>query len=50
MASPAAKLFGFSRLAGEETHLLFEVAIAQLIEVQQLADTNGVLRPVEQEG
>ena len=50
VASPADKLFGFSRLVGEEPRLLFEVAIAQLIEAQQLADTNGVLRPVEQEG
>ncbi|MGI4864087.1 MAG: DUF3320 domain-containing protein [Janthinobacterium lividum] len=50
VASPAAKLFGFSRLVGEEPRLLFEAAINQLIEAQQLADTNGVLRLVEQEG
>jgi very-short-patch-repair endonuclease len=49
VASPAAKLFGFSRLVGEEPRLLFETAIDQLIRTKQLADANGILRPVETE-
>ena len=47
VAGPAAKLFGFSRLVGEEPRQLFDTALAQLLASQQLTDTNGVLRIVE---
>jgi len=47
VASPAARLFGFSRLVGEEPRLLFDAAVRYLVASQQLTDTSGVLRPVE---
>jgi very-short-patch-repair endonuclease len=46
VASPAAKLLGFSRLVGEEPRLLFDAAVQGLLATQQLIETNGVLRPV----
>ncbi|MGI4862851.1 MAG: DUF3320 domain-containing protein [Janthinobacterium lividum] len=45
VANPAAKLFGFSRLVGDEPRQLFAAAVEQLLAAQQLTDTNGVLRP-----
>jgi very-short-patch-repair endonuclease len=46
VASPAAKLLGFSRLVGEEPRLLFDSAVQGLLATQQLTETNGVLRPI----
>lgn len=46
VASPAAKLFGISRLVGEEPRLLFEGAIQFLLDRKLITDTNGVLRPL----